>query len=156
MAKSRITLGIALIVVALAAIGREYPWIVIPLVLVAVFLILWGRESRATEQFIAALPGGRYILKGLHQVDLIISPRDQEYERHLRTLIAGYPEIVRISLVKLRTTRAATSIPESHWQQFRHDGLVDHPHSGPGPIKEDLREIVGRILDDLGGTSRRK
>src|SRR5258708_34935668 len=129
MAKSRITLGIALIVVALAAIGREYPWIVIPLVLVAVFLILWGRESRATEQFIAALPGGRYMLKGLHQVDVIVSPRDQDYERYIRTHIARYPEIGRLSLGKLRTIRAATSIPESRAEQFRYEDLVAHPPS---------------------------
>jgi len=104
MAKARITLGIAFFVAAFAVIGREYPWVAIPLMLIAVFLVVWGRQSRATEQFISALPCGRYILKVLHQFDLIISPRDQEYERHLRTLIAGYPEIVRTSLEKLRTS----------------------------------------------------
>jgi hypothetical protein len=35
MAKARITLGIALIVAALAVIGREHSWIVIPLLLVS-------------------------------------------------------------------------------------------------------------------------
>ena len=153
MAKARTTLGIALFVAALAVIGREYLWIFIPLLLVGLFLIVWGRQSRATEQFFGALPGGCYVLKGLHQLDLIISPRDQAYERYLRTVIAGYPEIVRMSLIKLRTTRAATSIPDDHWRRFHHDGLVDHPHGGPGPIKEDLREIVGQILDDLGSES---
>ena len=153
MAKARITLGIALFVTALAVIGREYVWVFIPLLLVGMFLIVWGRGSRATERVIGALPGGRYVLKGLRQFDLIISPRDQAYERYLRTVIAGYPEILRMSLATLRTTRTATSIPDTHWQQFRHDGLVDHPHSGPGPIKEDLREIIGQILDDLGPQS---
>jgi hypothetical protein len=150
MAKARTTLGIAFIVTVLAVLGREYFLVSLLLLLVGVFLIVWGRDSRATEQFVSGLPGGGYILKGLHQFDLIISPRDEEYENYLRKLISEYPEPVRKSLATLRATRTANSIEDSHWQRFRRDGLVDHPHSGPGPIKEDLRETVGRILEELG------
>jgi hypothetical protein len=150
MARARITLGLALVITVLAVIGRAYPVVALPLLAAAIFLIVWGRAGRATEQVIGSLPGGGYILKFLHQIDLIISPRDQEFERHLKSLIAGYPLVVRASLAKLTQTRSGASVDSSHWQQFRHDGLVDHPHSGPGPIKEDLREMVGRILDELG------
>ena len=152
MAKARITLGLAIFITALAVIGRAYPEIAIPLMLVAMFLIVWGRQPRTTESFIGGLPAGKYIIKFLHQIDLVISPRDEKYEQHLRELISNYPPPVRASLILLRKTRTGTSIPEAHWQQFRHDGLVEHPHSGPGPIKEELREMIGRILDDLSLT----
>ena len=81
MAKARITLGLAFFVTALTVVGRAYPEIAIPLILIAVFLIVWGREPRATEAFIGAVPGGRHILRFLHQADMIITPRDEKYEQ---------------------------------------------------------------------------
>jgi hypothetical protein len=58
--------------------GREFPWIAIPLELFAIFLIIWGREGRRTEAFIGRLPAGGYMLKVLEQLDLILSPRDRD------------------------------------------------------------------------------
>ena len=147
--RDRTTLGIALAVAVVAIIGRDFPLIAVPLALLAILLVVWGRESQGTERFIGSLPGGRYLLKGLHQLDLVLSPRDQEFEQHLRRTIAAYPVVVRASLAKLKKTRNARSIDDAHWRQFDQDGLVDHPHSGPGPIKDNLRDIIGRILDEL-------
>jgi len=46
VAKAWITLGLAFFVTALTVVGRAYPEIAIPLILIAVFLIVWGRDAR--------------------------------------------------------------------------------------------------------------
>jgi hypothetical protein len=51
-----------------------------------------GRAERRTEAFIGGLPGGSYALKALNQLDLIINPRDQEHDKHIRTIIVGYDD----------------------------------------------------------------
>jgi hypothetical protein len=144
--QSKITVGIAILVAVLAS--RDFSFAIL-LIVFAVFLIVWGRDRQRTERFVADLPGGQYLSKGLHQLDLVLSPRDQEFEEHLRKVIAAYPPVLRASLARLKETRDARSIDEAYWTQFNNDGLVDHPHSGPGPIKDNLRDIIGRILDQL-------
>lgn len=112
-------------------------------------LIFWGRDSERTEAFIGSLSGGKFLLRVLHQLDLIISPRDIDYELHLRKLIAGYEPQYRRSLRELSDTRAGAQINGVHWQKFKTDGLIDHPSGGPGPIKPELRDMIRRILRDL-------
>jgi len=148
--RDRTTLGIALVVAAVAVIGRAYPWIAVPLGLFAVFLIVWGREGRRTEAFIGRVPGGSYMLKGLEQLDLILSPRDREYERHIRTVIGGYDVDQRKSLRDLWRTRSSSRTPSEHLNRFVADGFIEYPKDGPGWIKPDLRDIVARALDELG------
>jgi len=142
-------LGIGLVVAVFAVIGREYPWIAAPLTLFAVFLIVWGREGKRTETFIGSLPGGRYILKSLDQLDLILSPRDQEYDQHIRTAIVAYDDELRTALRTVFRTRNSSTILAQHLDRFVADGLIEYPKDGPGWIKPDLRRVVGRTLDEL-------
>jgi hypothetical protein len=81
--RDRTTLGIGALLVAAAVIGKAYPLISVPLVGLAVFLIAWGRDQRRVESFVGRLPAGRYLLNGLNQLDLIISPRDEQYAKKL-------------------------------------------------------------------------
>jgi hypothetical protein len=147
--KARITLGLALIVASLAMIGSAAHWISVPLLLVAIFLVVWGRSERATEQFIAKLPWGDYISKWLREFDLILSPRDLKYEGHIETVIRGYDPLLQKSLQILTITRDPKSIMDRDWQRFRNDGIVDQSFSGPEGIKLELRHLVARVLDDL-------
>lgn len=89
--RDRTTLGIALLVAVAAVIGRVYPWISIPLIMLAVFFMAWGRDQRRVEAFVGRLPGRRYLLKWLNQLDLIISPREEQ--RVKRLLHQCYVEI---------------------------------------------------------------
>jgi hypothetical protein len=90
--RDRITLAIALVVVLVAMIGGYFPLVAIPLWLFAAFLFVWGREPRRTEAFIGRLPGGGYILKALERLDLVLSPRDQESDRQIRTTVTDHTE----------------------------------------------------------------
>jgi hypothetical protein len=147
--RDRITLGIALAVAVVAMIGRDYPWIAAPLMLLAIFLIVWGREPRRTEAFINQLPGGKYLRRLVEQLDSTLSPRDREHEQHIRSLLARYDPEHRASLRTLLLTRSSGSIPGPHWQQFYSDSLVDKTFAGPEGIKSDLRESVRGALDDI-------
>jgi hypothetical protein len=148
--RDRITLGLALAVTGVAVMGREFPWIAIPLEIFALFLIVWGREERRTEAFIGRLPGGKYLLRALLQLDLILSPRDLAYEGQIQAIITGYEHELRESLRRLWRTRNPSDVPQQHWERFKRDGLVEHSFSGPGGVRAELREIVGRALDELG------
>jgi hypothetical protein len=148
--RERTTLGIGLIVAVLAMTAREYVWLHLFLAIFAVFLIVWGREPRRTESFIGGLPVGGYLLKGLRQLDLVLSPHDLKLEQHVHAIVSKYSSLVRADLRRLLNTHNPASILDQSWRQFKGDGLVDHPHSGPGPIKEEMREAVARALDDLG------
>jgi hypothetical protein len=75
--RDKATLGIALLITAAAVIGNAYPLISVPLIVLAVFFIMWGRDQSRVEAFLGRLPAGTHILKWLHQLDLIISPRDE-------------------------------------------------------------------------------
>jgi hypothetical protein len=92
--RARIALGFGLALAALAAMARDFPLVEILLVFLAIFFVVWGRASRGTEALISQLPGGKYVLKALEQIDLILSPRDREHDQHIReTIIAYSPEL---------------------------------------------------------------
>jgi hypothetical protein len=69
--KRTITLGIALAVAILAAIVSA-AWISVLLFLLAAFLIAWALVPKRTEEFVARLPYGSYLLKALAKLDSMI------------------------------------------------------------------------------------
>jgi len=73
--RDRTTFGIGLLLVAFAVIGNAYPWVSVPLVMLAIFFMAWGRDQRRIEALVGRLPAGSSLLKCLNQLDLIISPR---------------------------------------------------------------------------------
>jgi hypothetical protein len=148
-AKARITLGIALFVAALAVIGREVPWIAILLILFAVFLVIWGKEQRATEAFIKDLPLGSHILKGLDALDSVLTPRDRDHELHIRSVISCYDDQTRAALRKLLQTKNTNTVP-TYENKFKADGFIEYPKDGPGWIKPELRDVVARTLNQPG------
>lgn len=144
--KDRITLALALAVAALAIIGSAATWIVIPIILLAAFLFFWARQPTKTENFIRRMPYGDYLRKALHEFDLILSPRDLDQEQHFRNVIAAYHPLMRQNLRRLIITDNYQSVLPGEWQQFFNDRLVDHPHSGPGGVRLEMRELLKRLL----------
>ncbi len=65
--EARTKFGIAIAVSVL--IGAFFPLIALALFLIAVLLVVSGREPKKTEEFLASLPGGNYVIKALTQVD---------------------------------------------------------------------------------------
>lgn len=127
-------------------------WISVPLLLLAIFLVVWGRDEQATERFIAKLPGGSHVLIWLREFDLILTPRDLKYEAHIERIVRAYDPLLKKSLRTLKDTRDPNSILGQEWQRFKTDGLVDQTFAGAEGIKPELRDLVGRILDDEGVT----
>jgi len=87
-ARDRITLGLAIAVAVVSAMADS--WLVAtPLLLLAIFLIVWGRSPAATEAVISSLPMGSKLLLLFAYLDRTISPReepvgDNERRRHLK------------------------------------------------------------------------
>jgi hypothetical protein len=150
IARARITIGIALLLAVAAMIIREIHWLAVVLVFFGLLLVAWGRLPKETETTISQLPGGKIILKGLDQVDMILVPRDNELEKYLRETIERYDDRLRAALRVLLNTRNPYRVG-TEWQTFKNDGLVVGEFSGPGPIKEEFRDSIKRILRDLGG-----
>ncbi|MGH6847341.1 MAG: hypothetical protein ACREC0_07850 [Methylocella sp.] len=69
--KQKIKLGIAGAVAVLGVLTSV--WLALPLLAVAVLLFAWGLEPKRTEEFIARVPGGNYVLTALAKLDSIIS-----------------------------------------------------------------------------------
>jgi hypothetical protein len=96
--RARITFGLALLMVVLAMIIREIHWLAALLMFLGLFLVVWGRLPIETEKMIAQLPGGKIILKGLDQLDMILVPRDHDLEKYLRETIERYDDPKRAAL----------------------------------------------------------
>ena len=147
--RARITLGIALLLAVLAMIIREIHWLAALLTFFGLFLIVWGRLPSETEKSVAQLPGGTLILKVLDQLDMILVPRDQALEKYLRERIESYDPQKRAALKDLLETRNPRRFG-AEWPTFMADGLVVGDFSVPGPIKDEFREPIKRILKQLG------
>jgi hypothetical protein len=75
----RTTLGLALLIAVVGGLSGSVS-IAIPLILLAVFLIAWGRAPTATESLIGGLPWGDKLLQALRQIDPLISQRQDRWE----------------------------------------------------------------------------
>src|SRR5713101_5888390 len=80
--RARIAIALVLLIGSVTVIGRSVSWIVVPMLLLAIFFIYWAMEQRATETFIRSLPMGLYLLKALDSVDAVLVARDWEYSQH--------------------------------------------------------------------------
>jgi hypothetical protein len=114
--------------------------------LLAVFLIVWGREQHATEAFVGKLPMGRYLLKALDQIDAVLVAIDKDYNSHIMGIVLGYDDDTRRTLRILYRTRNA-NLAANYENTFVKDALIEFPKNGPGCLKPELRDVVGRTLE---------
>jgi hypothetical protein len=108
-----------------------------------------GKEQRGTESFIKRLPFGIEIRKFLDAFDSVLTPRDRDYEQHVKTIVTGYDPEAQAALRKLYRTRNTNQIADHYRGRFVADGFIEYPKDGPGWIKPELRDVVARTLDDL-------
>ena len=71
---NRTKLGAVVVVSVLA--GLTSFLLAVLLMAVGGFLIVWGQQSKRTEEFIGGLPGGDHLLKALGQLDLVLASRE--------------------------------------------------------------------------------
>ncbi len=64
---ARTKFGLA--IAASILVGAFFKLIALALFLIAVLLVVSGREPQKTEEFLAGLPGGDYVIKALTRVD---------------------------------------------------------------------------------------
>jgi hypothetical protein len=146
--RALIRAGFAILLLAAAVIMREWTFILILFAAFGCCLILLGHKPEWIKGNIKHIAPP--LLKGVDYLEKLLVPRDEQQEAHYRALIATYTPELRNALRTLKNTRNASLIHDFHWQQFERDGLVDHLFSGPGEIKEHLRDTVGRALDEVG------
>lgn len=70
----RTKMGIALGIAVSA--GLTSFLLAVLLLALAVFLIVWGKEPKRTEEFVGRLLFGNYLLKAMARLDSIISSRE--------------------------------------------------------------------------------
>jgi hypothetical protein len=80
----------------------------------------------------------------------VLNAGDLEYEQHIRGIIIGYGNDLQKALRRLLKTRNANNLTSQEWERFFKDCLIDSPSNNRGPVKAELRGIVGRVLDELG------
>jgi len=147
--RAKIAIGITLLIAGLAVIGRPTLWIGTAMLLLAVFFVYWAMEQRATEAFVESLPMGRHLKNMLVYIEAALVARDPDYAQHIRSTVVGYDAELRTALRTLYRTRN-TNLVGQHEQRFKADGLIEYPKDGPGWIKPEARDIVGRTLDEIG------
>ena len=169
----RTKLGVTVAVAVLAGLTSGLAGMLV--LVLAWLLIVWGQAPERTESFIGGLPGGNYILKALARIDLIFWPQDlrqkdlvqeeQEElaqedtaqddeanlarEEYFREILRGYGPEARRRLRQLNTTQDPRSVLDEEWVQYFRDGLVETTHSGRGGVRSELRELIGRLLDEF-------
>jgi hypothetical protein len=71
---NRTKLGAVIVISVLA--GLISFLLAVVLLAVGAFLIVWGQDSKRTEEFIGGLPGGNHLLKALGQLDVVLASRE--------------------------------------------------------------------------------
>jgi len=70
-------------------------------------------------------------------------------EEYFREILRGYSPEARRRLRQLNTTEDPRSVLDEEWVQYFRDGLVETTHSGRGGVRAELRDLVGRLLDEF-------
>jgi hypothetical protein len=157
--RDRITLGLALIVAAVAVTGQVYPWVAWPLTLFALLLIVWGRAPGRVEAYIARLPGGNLMSRWLQGLDAIITPRDPEQERiagKRRELVKG--AFAKLSaadihwLHKMSIGGRPVGMPGEVGNSLGNAGLLEYDFTGIVGIRGELKPFVDELLRDYPST----
>jgi hypothetical protein len=161
--------GITIVVSVIA--GLKSVSLSVLLLVLAVFLIAWGQVPERIEAFVKGLPGGDTLQKALARIDLMLWPRGlgqedsapqdlqeesaHEDERNLvqeeyfRDILRGYSPAARRNLRQLRISGDPKDVLAEEWVQYLRDGLVETTHFGRGGVRPELRELIGRLLDEF-------
>jgi hypothetical protein len=131
----------------------------------------WGQAPKRTEAFVELLPGGNYLLKALARIDLLLWPpglgqrdlaqedlqedlaHEDEWiliqEEYFRDILRGYSPTARLTLPELGIAGDQKYVLDEEWKQYFRDGLVETTHSGRGGVRPEVKELIGRLLDEF-------
>jgi len=70
-------------------------------------------------------------------------------EEYFREILRGYGPEARRRLRQLAITGDPRSVLDEEWVQYFRDGLVETTHSGRGGVRLELKELIGRLLDEF-------
>jgi len=70
-------------------------------------------------------------------------------EEYFREILRGYGPEARRRLRQLNITGDPRSVLDEEWVQYLRDGLVETTHSGRGGVRSELREMIGKLLDEF-------
>ena len=70
-------------------------------------------------------------------------------EEYLSEILRGYGPEARRRLRQLNITGDPRSVLDEEWVQYLRDGLVETTHSGRGGVRSELREMIGKLLDEF-------
>ena len=70
-------------------------------------------------------------------------------EEYFREILRGYSPEARRRLRQLNSTEDPRSVLDEEWVQYFRGGLVETTHSGRGGVRAELRDLVGRLLDEF-------
>jgi hypothetical protein len=70
-------------------------------------------------------------------------------EEYFREILRGYSPEARRRLRQLNITGDPRSVLDEEWVQYFRDGLVETTHSGRGGVRLELKELIGRLLDEF-------
>jgi hypothetical protein len=73
-------------------------------------------------------------------------------EEYFREILRGCSPEARRRLRQLNITGDAKFVLDAEWVQDLRDGLVETTHSGRGGVRSELRELIGRLLDEFHDT----
>jgi len=73
-------------------------------------------------------------------------------EEYFREILRGCSPEARRRLRQLNTTQDPRSVLDEEWVQYFRDGLVETTHSGRGGVRSELKELIGRLLDEFQDT----
>ncbi len=71
------------------------------------------------------------------------------HEEYFREILRGYGPEARRRLRQLNITGDPRSVLDEEWVQYLRDGLVETTYSGRGGVRSELREMIGKLLDEF-------
>jgi hypothetical protein len=75
--------------------------------------------------------------------------RNLVQEEYFREILRGYSHEARRRLRQLSITGDHRSPLDEEWVQYFQDGLVETTHSGRGGVRSELKELIGKLLNEF-------
>ena len=132
----------------------------VPMLVMAVFLVWWGRAPQQTELLIRRLPFGSNLC--LAVLDWIagliegVDPVSVEQRGYVRTEFAKLRPAEIRALRQIIVSGHAQGISDQSWNRLKAIGFVESNYSGPLGVKMELREYLHELLTEYRAVERGK
>jgi len=153
-ARDRITLGLALILAVGSGLSNS-TYVAVPLLLIAIFLLLWGRAPKRTEAVVAGLPFGGKLLWGLAHIDRTITPPvvlpgDAERAAYFARVWTNVTAEEKRRLASVCIHGRGSPFSSPRWERLGSDALVEADTQGHARIRQEYKELIVESLRKEG------